>query len=113
MSVGDSAEARWGADPCPRLGLLFPRGPMDARTQLADLARRHGVPERRAMRLLPLMERSLGASERLRADIVEIVEATLRADLVVLRLEQEEREERALKALSRLLGPWIEEPEEN
>jgi hypothetical protein len=86
---------------------------MDARSQLANLARRHGVPERRAMRLLPLMERSLGASERLRADIVEIVEGTLRADVVALRLEQEERNERSLRALSRILGPWLEEPEEN
>ncbi len=65
------------------------------------------------MRLLPLMERSLGASERLRADIVEIVEGTLRADVVALRLEQEERNERSLRALSRILGPWLEEPEEN
>jgi hypothetical protein len=59
------------------------------------------------------MERSLGASERLRADIVEIVEGTLRADVVALRLEQEERNERSLRALSRILGPWLEEPEEN
>jgi hypothetical protein len=86
---------------------------MDARSQLANLARRHGVPERRALRLLPLMERSIGAPERLRADIVEIVEATLRADVVALRLEREAREERSLRALSRLLGPWLEEPEEN
>ncbi len=55
---------------------------MDARSQLANLARRHGVPERRAI-------------------------------VVALRLEQEERNERSLRALSRILGPWLEEPEDN
>lgn len=52
------------------------------------------------------MARSVGASEGLRRDIESIVESTLKADLVVLRLEAEEREERALRALVPLLENW-------
>jgi hypothetical protein len=77
-----------------------------AQAALQALARRHGVPWERARRLLPLMARSVGASEGLRRDIESIVESTLKADLVVLRLEAEEREERALRALVPLLENW-------
>lgn len=55
------------------------------------------------------MARAVGASEGLRRDIESIVESTLKADLVVLRLEaeeREEREERALRALAPLLENW-------
>lgn len=52
------------------------------------------------------MERAKGASEGLRRDIESIVESTLKADLVAIRLEAEEREERALRALAPLLENW-------
>ena len=73
---------------------------------LRALAQRHGVLWERARRLLPLMERAAAASLGLRRDIEAIVDATLGADRVALRLESEERDERALRALAPLLENW-------
>jgi len=73
---------------------------------LRALAQRHGVPWERARRLLPLMERAAAAYLGLRRDIEAIVDATLGADRVALRLESEERDERALRALAPLLENW-------
>jgi len=52
------------------------------------------------------MERAAAASLGLRRDIEAIVDATLGADRVALRLESEERDERALRALAPLLENW-------
>ncbi len=52
------------------------------------------------------MARAVGASEGMRRDIESIVESALKADLVALKLEAEQRDASALRVLAPLLENW-------
>jgi hypothetical protein len=84
---------------------------MSPERQLEILRRQHGVPPERAQRLLPLVQRALDAQGILRARLLDVVSAALRADAAELATELASRataqlDDTCLRSVGRLLHDW-------
>lgn len=83
--------------------------PFDPARKLAQLCRRHGLPEVMGQQFLPLMERAADARPDLRARVVQLVDRQLRAaseERASARKLAAIRDEACLKALAPLLHAW-------
>ena len=83
--------------------------PFDPTRKLAQLCRRHGLPDEVGQRFLLLMERAAQARPDLRERVLELVDrqlAQLAQERATARQQAASRNESCLKALAPLLHDW-------
>jgi hypothetical protein len=83
--------------------------PFDPLHKLAQLCRRHGLPEELGTPFLPLLERVVSQREDLRERALEFVGrrlAEIARERAQLRLSTARRNEACLRALAPLLHEW-------
>jgi len=83
--------------------------PFDPTRKLAQLCRRHGLPDSLGERFLPLMQRAAGARADLRGRVIELVDRQLRGlaeERATARRLSAIRDEACLQALAPLLHAW-------
>ncbi len=83
--------------------------PLDPARKLAQLCRRHGLPDGSGESFLPLLERAVGARAELRERVIELVDRQLRAlaeERATARRLAAIRDEACLQALAPLLHAW-------
>ena len=86
--------------------------PFDPARKLAQLCRRHGLPDGAGARFLPLLNRAAGARRDLRERVLEFVGRQLKLlaeERAAERQRASLRNEACLKALAPLLHTWSPE----
>jgi hypothetical protein len=83
--------------------------PFDPTRKLAQLCRRHGLPDSMGLRFMPLMQRAAKERADLRKRVIELVDrqlGALAAERATARRLAAIRDEACLKALAPLLHAW-------
>ena len=83
--------------------------PFDPARKLAQLCRRHGLPDSSGESFLPLLRRAAEARVELRERVIELVDRQLRAlaeERATARRLVSIRDEACLRALAPLLHAW-------